>query len=152
MSSSTSGAPCPKFAHSSGESANPCSYARSVHQTTPVEALVGSRPAWERWPSWALRNCRWIVELVSTKGSSVSIYPQKRIRLQRKSLQKTESKPKITRSGKSLEEGASDQDHIPFVLGSDVLKRLLIFVEGLGSPVLLFMENLRLLNDMVGTV
>ena len=32
-------------------------YARSVVQTTPVDALVGSSPACARCPSWAARNC-----------------------------------------------------------------------------------------------
>ncbi|KAI6804530.1 hypothetical protein KC361_g195 [Hortaea werneckii] len=45
LPSSTSGAPWPRFAHSLGFSRKPCSYARSVVQTTPVEARDGSRPA-----------------------------------------------------------------------------------------------------------
>ena len=73
ISSSTSGAPCPRLAHSSGSSANPNSYARSVHHTTPVEARVGSSPAWDLWPSCALRNCRWILELVSATGQQLLI-------------------------------------------------------------------------------
>lgn len=32
--------------HEDGSSAKPCSYARSVHQITPVEARDGSSPAW----------------------------------------------------------------------------------------------------------
>lgn len=67
MSSSTSGAPWPRLAHSSGSSRNPCSAARSVHHTTPVDARVASRPAWGRCPGLAARNCLWIFELVSAK-------------------------------------------------------------------------------------
>ena len=45
----TSGAPWPRFAHSSGSSRNPYSAALSVHQTTPVEARLASKPACGRW-------------------------------------------------------------------------------------------------------
>lgn len=44
------------YAHEEGSSEKPCSFALSVHQTTPVEALDGSSPACARCPSWALRN------------------------------------------------------------------------------------------------
>lgn len=46
----TSGAPWPRFAHSSGSSKKPNSPALSVHQTTPVDDREGSRPAWGRCP------------------------------------------------------------------------------------------------------
>lgn len=68
ISSSTSGAPWPRLAQSSGSSRKPNSAARSVHQTTPVEARVASRPAWGRWPSWAARNWRWTLLLASERG------------------------------------------------------------------------------------
>lgn len=48
ISSSASGAPWPRLAQEEGSSAYPCSVARSVHQTTPVEAREASRPAWGR--------------------------------------------------------------------------------------------------------
>ena len=38
----------PRLAHFSGSSRKPYSEALSVHQTTPVDALVASRPAWGR--------------------------------------------------------------------------------------------------------
>lgn len=65
ISSSTSGAPWPRLAQASGSSRKPYSEARSVHQTTPVEERLASRPACGRWPSWAFRNWRWILDWIS---------------------------------------------------------------------------------------
>ena len=78
--SSTSGAPWPRFAQASGPSAKPCSFALSVHQITPVEARDGSRPAWGRWPSWALRNCLWMLDFNSLNSGQSFVEIQGRVR------------------------------------------------------------------------
>jgi hypothetical protein len=49
----------PRLAHFSGSSRKPYSDARSVHQTTPVEAREASRPAWGRWLKIAVSVLRW---------------------------------------------------------------------------------------------
>jgi hypothetical protein len=41
-------------------------------QTTPVEARVGSRPAWGLWPSCDWRNCLWMLEPSSAGYQCVS--------------------------------------------------------------------------------
>jgi hypothetical protein len=86
ISSSTSGAPCPRLAHMWGWSMKPCSLACSVHllffsiprpeeqgcqyQITPVLARFGSSPAWGLWAAWE-RNLTCCGDNISVVHTSI---------------------------------------------------------------------------------